>query len=332
MSLFPTTECVSDQRLKTFIKRQLVSFLPRLFFVPSKELYGAPIAISESTRESSVPYFFVLGSFGRRFFSVMVDEAADQMYEIPVVAEKAHFQGMTIFQGELYWDFWQRNGQSTFPRQVFSVQRLLRIAGKVIPPEKPWTDVYPVIQSLFDCNGKDICLYPRRWPEKARELANLQKIVCLGTLYCLTFRPKRWFAAAEMATMERTYIPSLRHCFDPLPAHLVTDSRYNFAVPETTSFFMLVKKGRADEWFVFARLENDAVVDMTVRGFSGKPLICMPNDLLVRAFNTVTSSLHAVLFRATHCEDAIECEPVAVRPEKKIPDSVAFIEEVLQRK
>jgi hypothetical protein len=311
---------VTDSQLKNFVRRQLAPFLtldaPLLLAEPAT-------AISECMRETAVPYFVVLGMFAKRCFTVLVDEAGHNMFQIPVVAEKTYFQGLTVFQGEMTWEY------GVFPRQVLLVHRFLRLAGRNLPADSTWVSLYALIQCTFDTQGEDICRQPRKWPEKARNLAQQGKIVCLATKDCLTFQPKRWFALHEKAVMERSYLPNLRWLYDADNYLLCSaTAKIGYSNLRQQAFFLLVERRAEHEWLIFART-GYSLIDMTLS--RTPPLICLPNETLLRGIPVFPAKPVIVLFRAIASDSgSIDLEPQSLCPQRQLPDTVLFLEHVLE--
>lgn len=334
MSLLPGQYIVTDQRLEGFVRRQIFPLL-----TISTSAATTPVAITESIRETSVPYYVVLGMFAKRHFAVFVDEMAQHCFEVPVIAEKAYFSGMTIFAGELTWEYKLING-ITQPRQVFFVSCVFRVAGKIIDPNTcPWVDRYAMIRSLFDTLDKDICLKPRSWPDEARVLANQHKIVALATLNCLTFRPKHFFPLTELDLMRRTYIPTFRWLWDDYfrisDEKAMTSEVFQGISTASPRCYFLVELDRGLgshefwTWTMFCRNAALEKVDVGLVGFNQKPCILMPNEIILKWATFATRLSVIVLCQLTSQLDCIECEPLHIRSERQLPDTQVFIQHLL---
>lgn len=335
MSLIPANYFFQEARTKKFVRRQLFPFIVQKHTdqLPPTQ----PVAVTEAIRSYSVPYFVVLGVFAKRYFSLMVDEMAVHMYEVPVIAEKSYFVGGTIFRGELCWEFFKTNNSNAMPRLVFFVDQIFRVAGQNMTPSTTiWADRYMLIRNLFDPLDKDILQRPREWTDTARQLARQHKIVCLGTLQCLTFRPKKWFAPTEVDLMQRTYIPSVRWQHEGL--QMCDEAGVNSYTSH--KFFLLVEANLDDdaEWdFRIYFHDNLDKFDATIVGVSVAsnkklPLIFLPNELVYTWLSSSATSpkTSIMLVQSKVMDDAVECEAVCIRPERQLPDSVTFINKLFQ--
>jgi hypothetical protein len=330
-SLIPANYFFQEPRTQKYVRRQLFPYIIQQH--ANSLAPNAPVAITESIRNHSVPYYVVLGVFAKRYFSLMVDEMGVHMYEVPIVAEKSYFVGGTIFFGHLCWEFFKTTNSNVMPRQVFFVTQVLRVAGQNMSTPL-WADRYLLLRNLFDPLDKDILHRPREWSDEARKLARQHKIVCLGTLQCLTFRPKKWFSPTEIDLMQRTYIPTLRWLHEGLE----TCDEAETHTYTSRKFFLLVEANIDDdsEWDfrIYFQKQLDkfdaTILGITIPGSAAStPLIFMPNDLI---YKWVTSSATSpktsiVLVEAKLMSDpvCIECEPIHLFPERQLPDSIAFI-------
>jgi len=355
--LIPAMYFCRDPRLNNWVRRALVGKYAMLGEDPSVNNPDPADAtvITESIAHTAVPYYLILGFFEGKYVSLMVDEGLRNMFEVPVIADREFFRGSpgTIVFGDLIWEYPVVGGTSgsnrhnrVIPRQCFFVNRLFKVAG-VEMRGNPWTTAeYTLLRNLFDSLGADVLQNPRAWyGGEARKLAAThRKIVCAGTYFGLIFKPRKWFPVSEKETMERIYLPNLRYEIDQ-PLRWVAAGG-DLATNSTTDLVHLQLQVNYDagldlDWRIYYRTANWDKIDATLGG--NPPIIFLPNDLILRwvvahgnATNTAKPTqlpLIIVLVRLSVAEGLsgqqrqhhLEAETVAIRSEKALPDSEAFI-------
>lgn len=242
------------------------------------------------------------------------------------------------------------------PRQCFFVNRLFKVAGVEIAGARgegnpgatttTWTTAeYTLLRNLFDPLGADVLQNPRAWyGGEARKLASTgnRKIVCAGTCFGLIFKPRKWFPVSEKETMERIYLPNLRYEIDQ-PLRWVAG---NLSTPTDLVHLQLqvnYDEGLDLDWRIYYRTAHWDKIDATLGGNGGSglphpPIIFLPNELIMRWVSGRTAAnvaqqlpLIIVLVRLSVAEGLpgqqhyLEAETVAIRSEKALPDSEAFI-------
>ena len=342
--LIPALYFCKEPRISNWVRQSLLSYVG---VCNADDITAAPpFAVTESITQTGVPYYLLLGWFDNKYVSVMVDEGLRNIFEVPVIADRSFFRGGgTVVFGDLIWEYPVVGGgggvsgsnhtqKRVLPRQCFLVNRLFKVAGVDMPAnnnhteEAKWTAEYTLLRNLFDPLDKDVLHKPRSWNEEARKLAlHHRKIVCAGTCFGLIFKPRKWFPYGEQETMERTYLPTLRYEIDQ-PQKWVT--RPGFLSPVMGLVHLQLHACLdADlewDWRIYYRGKAWEKIDATLAG--PYHLIFLPNELILRWVQATTTHAKSVIILvklvATR-PTILECETLAIRSEKALPDSVEFI-------
>jgi len=152
-----------------------------------------------SDKSDGVRYVLYLAQAGGQELAVLVDRKL-KLYQVPVAAARKHFRG-SIFDGELV------NVRGT---HVFLVFDAVAHKGSNAIARQPLTKRLELIRAVFDLDGVSVSS-----PEEAAEQAKLGKVVCGGSAYGLSFRPKPCFQLQQLDTLLRR-LPLLPYAVDGL--------------------------------------------------------------------------------------------------------------------
>jgi hypothetical protein len=151
-----------------------------------------------SDKSDGTRYALFLTQVQGREMAVMIDRKLC-VYQIPVAASRSHFQG-SIYDGELV----SANGT-----HVFIVFDCAASKG-VYVGNKNFLDRLSSIRVAFDLEGANI-----QSAEDASKQAKKGKIICGGSTFGLSFRPKLCFQLRQLDTLLRQ-LPGLAYKTDGL--------------------------------------------------------------------------------------------------------------------
>ena len=137
-------------------------------------------------KSDGVRYIMALGKYSNgNCFSVMLDRNFVP-YEIAVAAREEIFQGGTVMDGELIWEYYS---SVHAPRQLYLIFDALCQSGKDCQT-KNYIDRLNTVHSLFYLPQYDLQFCPEEWTQQAAQYAAEYKVVSLGNSHNLVFAEK----------------------------------------------------------------------------------------------------------------------------------------------
>jgi len=225
MSLQPNTNFITDQILISAAKLN-AGILHGLKHPIDYDPTSNPVSIERKHFDELINDHYVVGekSDGIRFSlmlfeypsnnqikqtAIMVDRNF-RLFEISTIAEESYYKG-TLMSGELIWEKFNNT-----KRQVFLIYDMVALMGKFLEKSLNLMERFELLCKAIKID-KDVINDPGSWLEKAVEYATKdKKIVCAGNSWCLTFRPKPYFAKKNLPSLWRTLNLNKTRKFDGL--------------------------------------------------------------------------------------------------------------------
>jgi mRNA guanylyltransferase len=362
--LIPSSHLIQDPRKQYFIKSE-ISRHYQFHHVRAHNPVCNPVSLERKDLETLRNHRYMLAEktdgvrflllltrypkhLGHQPIAVMINRK-DEMFEVRVMAEEDHFQGGSLFDGELVWE---ATGNHNGPRQIYLVFDLIAVGG-VSKIRETFQRRYDLLFTLFDCGVKDVIHDPRTWLDLAQKLVEDEhKIVSEGNQYCLMFRPKNMYAQHLLDTVWRMK-SSLKHksdglIFTPLDEVVKTGTQYNLFKWKSQHTIDLkwtarvITRGTFDYNLLYE--DHDESVSgkhCGIRvGDSIVPMVFVPNEYSAKVTAWHTSRGDTSFSHIVECvcklpshqnedDTMMECSIVKIRHDKSRPNQQTTIERTI---
>ncbi len=298
-----------------------------------------------TTKTNGIRYLLVMGRFTEflvskyslvhREFAVLVNRRYD-MFQAKTAAGDYFYDG-AVFDGELVW---QQTSQNVV-RQCFMLFDIVMLEN-VSWLGKPFTEKYERLNEIFDTLGKDNITNPGDWVlQKAGELAQNHKIVCIGSEHCLLFKPKQFLTIEHVGSLLRKKVD---HPIDGIifTPNLPTLPLFKWKTSNTVDLLIMFSpssQGELEGWQIRSYMLLDgALVDTVEKGVRVKgklmPLVVVPNQYLldVLDYYKAQKTSAAFIFESSCRQEkgVVVSEICLLRRDKSSPNSLHVIEQTVE--